>query len=120
MAVHKKADGVYEEIISQKLQKELVDIEPEYKFTEKLDPNEAPAILADYAAKIIKHRLRMVQENERKKFLDQIRLVNKLIDVIADDTMDYQNEKVADPGEQLKALLQNNPITKVTKMKASD
>ena len=119
MAVHKKADGVYEEIISQKLQKELVDIEPEYKFTEKLDPNEAPAILADYAAKIIKHRLRMVQENEGK-ISDQIRLVNKLIDVIADDTMDYQNEKVADPGEQLKALLQNNPITKVTKMKASD
>ena len=61
----------------------------------------------------------MVQENEGK-ISDQIRLVNKLIDVIADDTMDYQNEKVADPGEQLKALLQNNPITKVTKMKASD
>lgn len=33
MAVHKKADGIYEEIISQKLQKEIVDIEPEYKFT---------------------------------------------------------------------------------------
>lgn len=118
MRLH-KTDGIYEEVVSDSLNKQLASIDENLKYTEKIDPEEAPAILAEYTSKIIKQRLQMLQET-KGELSEQIKLVNKLIEVVADDAADIMDEKVADQGEQLKALLLDNPITKVTKRKASD
>ena len=118
MRLH-KTDGIYEEVVSDSLNRQLASIDENLKYTEKIDPEEAPAILAEYTSKIIKQRLQMLQET-KGELSEQIKLVNKLIEVVADDAADIMDEKVADQGEQLKALLLDNPITKVTKRKASD
>lgn len=118
MGLH-KIDGIYEEVVSDALNRELALIDENSKYTEKLDPEEAPAILAEYASKLIKHRLEMLQET-KGDLSEQIKLVNQLIEVVSDDTADFVDDRVADQGEQLKAILLENPITKVTKKKASD
>lgn len=118
MGLH-KTDGIYEEIVSDALNKELAQIDENAKYIEKIDPQEAPSILAEYMSKIIKHRLMMLQETT-DDLTEQINLVNKLIEVVADDATDFVDDKVSNRGEQLKALLVDNSITKVTERKASD
>ena len=119
MVSFKKCDGIYEEIISKKMKDVLDQIGQNEKSIEEIDPEEAPIILAEYAAKIIQRRLQMVQENSGG-LSEQIKLVNRLIETLAVEDNNYENEKVADPGEQLKAILLENPIAKVTKRQASD
>lgn len=119
MSIHNRADGIYEEVVSQKLNDELFEIGEELKYTEKIDPDEAPAILAEYAATVIKHRLQSIQERDGT-ISSQINLVNKLIEVVAGDDLDYVNNRIADEGEQLKGLLIDNPIASISKVKAKD
>lgn len=96
MRLH-KTDGIYEEVVSDSLNKQLASIDENLKYTEKIDPEEAPAILAEYTSKIIKQRLQMLQET-KGELSEQIKLVNKLIEVVADDAADIMDEKVADQG----------------------
>ena len=46
MSIYNKPDGIYEELISEQLKNELSFVDEELKYTEKIDPEEAPAILA--------------------------------------------------------------------------
>lgn len=115
----KRKDGIYEELMSNALRREMSFIAEDEKYIEKLDPEEAPAILADYVAKLIKQRLQLLQE-EKSDISEQIKLVNKLIADISETETDYQDDIVADPGEQLKAILSDSPIRKVTRTKAKD
>ena len=52
MRLH-KTDGIYEEVVSDSLNKQLASIDENLKYTEKIDPEEAPAILAEYTLSLI-------------------------------------------------------------------
>ena len=119
MNIFDKKDGIYEEVISDSLNKELKNVDVNKKHTEKMDPVETPDILAEYAANIIKNKLASIQDRS-DNLNEQIALINKIIDVVSDDEENYEEDKVSEDGEQLKALLVNDPLADIVGVKASD
>ena len=108
-------DGLYEEVISQRMSDDLIPLEEGAVYKEKIDPVEAPLVLSDYIAKIVKQKLESVQD-ENGDISQQISLINKLVSTINEDNDDL----VANDGEQLKALLVDDPIRKITRFSAAD
>ena len=117
----KLKNGLYEELITSELDFELSSIEDDCKFTEKVDAQTAPTILADYAEAAIKARLEIIQENT-DDVTKQVELINRIIGVINEgvDDSDDKEQLVSSKSEQLKAILLNDPLTPLTGKKAKD
>ena len=91
-------DGLYEEVINQEMSKALQCHKESSVFKEKIDPEEAPSILSEYVAKIIKQKLLEVQEENDNSIDKQISVINRVIGSLSDD---YDSSKVSNSGEQI-------------------
>ncbi|MDD2628390.1 MAG: DUF3427 domain-containing protein [Clostridia bacterium] len=99
--------GIYEEIINNKLYKELVDIDDKYIIgKEKMDSADAKVFLTQYVSNIIKHTLRNIREdkmNESEYLLKQIEVCNDIIQILKKYLSDNEVEelKINDTSEVL-------------------
>lgn len=99
--------GVYEQIINHKIQMNL----EEYKNlkhilvkTEYIDKGEASMILAKYLSGVVQSGLNMLKDQKVK---NKIRVINKLIDILKQETQDefFEDMKVSELEEILYLLL---------------
>ena len=112
-------NGIYEQIINENINQELIDKNDE-KHIEKetVDYAESSKVFAKYVSEIVEKGLDIVKEEEEKATkgkkdekeknarLKQISLINKIVDLIKEETNDedYKKMSVTDEGEQLLAL----------------
>lgn len=112
-------NGIYEQIINENINQELIDKNDE-KHIEKetVDYAESSKVFAKYVSEIVEKGLDIVKEEEEKATkgkkdekeknarLKQISLINKIVDLIKEETNDedYEKMSVTDDGEQLLAL----------------
>lgn len=114
-----KVDGIFEEVISKRIEDELINVDSQSKHIETIDLEESPSILSEYVAKIIKKRLQMSLE-KKHDIKEQIKIVNKIIEAVEDGAQDFQDNQVDAKGQQLKALLLDDPLKVVVGRKAVD
>jgi len=74
-------NGLYEQVINEKISGELAGVEARRKATEPIDEAEAPVVLAQYLSEIVLRGLRRVGEG-KDGMAAQIALVNRLVEVI--------------------------------------
>lgn len=80
-------DGLYEQIINKKVDDELNNSDKLIERTE-IDKAEAAKILAKYVAEVTEKGLTAFLSNDDEKLIRQVKLVNKIIDLITVDTGD--------------------------------
>lgn len=106
-------DGIYEQIVNEKLQKELnqLDLNKYDIDLDKIDADDARKILTIYISYILQKGMRYVRDNygaskEQDALVAQIRLCNEIIDDIeaATGEKDFQDLKILDKGEVLRSL----------------
>lgn len=112
-------NGLYEELISNQLNEKLDGIKDDLKYSQKIDKLEFASVLSDYVATILKRKLLLMQEQKVSR-KDQIAFVNKLIENISLNNDKPESDKVFDEGQQLRALLADDQLAKVTGLKAKD
>lgn len=103
--------GIYEEIINQRLKKELVSLDME-KFEvgkEPIDLEEARKLLSTYISAVTRRALKYVRDNEsddNQALLDQIRTCNDIIAVLSEklDEEDFRALKIEEEGEVLTSI----------------
>lgn len=97
-------DGLYEQIISEALDKELKTTD-KYKETGKIDEAEAAKVLASYVAEITERGLEAIKDNGGN-LENQVEMVNALVSAIQEKTNeeDFEAMSVAEQAEQLLAL----------------
>ena len=93
--------GLYEQIISQKLSKELTSVKDTCKYVEKLDPAEAPQALAGYVAEAVRAALEAMPSSTEEQAAQRITLVNKVLDVLARQREDLSEKTVDNRAEKL-------------------
>ena len=71
--------GLYEQIISQSLSRELASVSDACKHVEKLDAAEAPQALAGYVAEAVRAALEAMPAGTEEQSVQRIALVNKLL-----------------------------------------
>ncbi|MBQ8165606.1 MAG: NgoFVII family restriction endonuclease [Lachnospiraceae bacterium] len=106
-------DGIYEQIVNEKLQKELnqLDLSKYDIDLDKIDADDARKILTIYISYILQKGMRYVRDNygvskEQDALVAQIRLCNEIIDDIeaATGEKDFQDLKILEKGEVLRSL----------------
>ncbi len=109
------SDGIYEQIVNQKLQNELsvLDLSKYDIELEKIDAADARKILTIYISYILQKGLRCVRDNcgsmqEQGALVAQIRLCNEIIEDIeaATGERDFEDLKILEKGEVLRSLYQ--------------
>ena len=83
--------GIYEQIVNQKIQKELSDVPEEQKYLEKIDQAEASRILSQYVAEVIRRGMDQLGEGH-ESLEKQVELSNRIIDLIGDYTEGQNTE----------------------------
>ena len=104
--------GLYEQIINEKLDKELSVVPEACQSTASIDKAEASTILAQYVSDIIKEGLDNISDSGGD-LTAQIALVNQIVDIVVRVTqdIDFNELAVSNRAEQLLAIIQeNNPI----------
>jgi HKD family nuclease len=103
--------GIYEEIINQKLKNELKDIEVNtYEIgKEKLDVEEARKQLSTYISHITRKALQFVRENEKddaEALLEQIKTCNEIISLLSTklDDAEFKSLHIEEEGEVLTSI----------------
>ena len=99
--------GIYEQLINNEIQNELQDLQTELIQTEKIDPEEAPQIIAKYISGIVKKGLENIKENNGDDSLDsQIAMANKMLGTIQEVTkiQEFQQYLIDDNAIQLLAF----------------
>ncbi|MDR4886795.1 DUF3427 domain-containing protein [Fredinandcohnia sp. QZ13] len=103
--------GIYEEIISQKLKKDLasLDIEKYDIGKEPIDTEEARKLLSSYISTVTRRALKFVRDNQnddRQALLDQIRTCNEIITVLSEslDEEEFKSLKIEEEGEVLTSI----------------
>ncbi|MCR5460859.1 MAG: DUF3427 domain-containing protein [Acetatifactor sp.] len=109
----KLPNGLYEKVLSVKMDEALSGIGEESKYTESIGADEAPSILAAYLEKVIKAGLEVIQE-KTDNVSKQVELVNKIIGMVNACTDGAEEDIVSEKAEQLKAILQDAPLTSLT------
>jgi len=112
--------GLYEQVINKEIETELATTPEDQKLSQKIDSAEAPGILTGYISEIIKKRLDGLSESDSIEA--QVELVNKIVNVLSEETEEDSSElAVADDAQQLIALLSSaDPMVKLGKKKAKD
>lgn len=80
--------GLYEQIISQSLSRELASVSDACKHVEKLDAAEAPQALAGYVAEAVRAALEAMPAGTEEQSVQRIALVNKVLDVLSQQRED--------------------------------
>lgn len=113
--------GLYEQVISQKLESQLALIPSARQATAPIDQAEASKVLAQYLAEIVQQGLDLVADNGGD-ISDQIALTNQIVTLIRDKTAeaDFATMGVAQRAEQLLALLGENDPQLVLGKTAAD
>lgn len=98
-------DGIYEEIINNKILREVDDAELLIG-KEKLDAEEAKNMLSQYIASVTKDALRYIRENsneDEKTLLKQIEICNSIIDSLKENLEDeeFEDLKISSSAEVL-------------------
>ena len=108
--------GLYEQIISQSLSRELASVSDACKHVEKLDAEEAPQALAGYVAEVVRDALETIPSGtkDQEKLPQQIALVNKLLEVLSRQQEELREKSVDDRAERLLQILQENDPNRVT------
>lgn len=98
-------DGLYEQVINNKLNSELAKCTDKLSKTASIDKAEASKVLAKYMTEVVEKGLENIIDNGGDISL-QVDLVNKLVSVIGNETKetDFSQMSVAERAEQLLSL----------------
>lgn len=105
--------GIYEQVISKKLNKVFEKIDSRKVYKEKIDNSEASQILSDYLKEIIENKL---NDFDDESLDEKIGFVNKIIQSINSES----DEEVDDSAEQLKAFLDDEVLINISNKTAKD
>lgn len=118
-------EGIYEEIINQKLKNELLDLKPDFYDIgkERLDVEEARKVLSSYISFVTRRALKYVRDNESDDQLalfNQIQTCNEIIVTLSEklDDQEFQSLKIAEEGEVLTSLY--SKINSIKSIKKSE
>ena len=95
--------GLYAQIISQSLSRELASVSDAFKHVEKLDAAEAPQALAGYVAEAVRAALEAMPVSTEEQAAQRIKLVNKVLGILAEQREDISEKAVDDRAEKLLA-----------------
>lgn len=99
--------GIYEQIISWQLKKEINELDDTYDIgKEALDVEEARKMLSSYISAVTRRALKFVRENEnddKSALLSQIQTCNSIISILSKelDEEEFQALKIVEEGEVL-------------------
>ncbi len=118
-------EGIYEEIINKKLQKELSILGiADYEINkERIDVEEARKLLASYIDAVTRKALRYIREDQSddaEALLNQIKTCNDIISILAErlDKVEFESLKIGEEGEILTSIYSKiNSINSVKKEK---
>ena len=98
-------DGLYEQVINNKLDTELSECTDKLSTTASIDKAEASKVLSKYLTKVVEKGLDSIIDNGGD-ISSQVELVNKIVSVIKDETResDFSEMSVAERAEQLLSL----------------
>lgn len=98
-------DGLYEQVINNKLNSELAKCTDKLSKTASIDKAESSKVLAKYMTEVVEKGLENIIDNGGDISL-QVDLVNKLVSVIGNETKetDFSQMSVAERAEQLLSL----------------
>lgn len=101
--------GLYEQVINNQLDNELLGIPEVRQCTAPIDKAEASKVLAQYLSEVVQKSLDNVADNDGD-LSDQIELTNQIITLIQEkvNETDLESMKIAQRAEQLLALLREN------------
>ena len=101
--------GLYEQVINNQLDNELLGIPEVRQCTAPIDKAEASKVLAQYLSEVVQKSLDNVADNGGD-LSDQIELTNQIITLIQEkvNETDLESMKIAQRAEQLLALLREN------------
>ncbi|MEH7119001.1 DUF3427 domain-containing protein [Neobacillus vireti] len=103
--------GIYEEIINQKLKDELagLDINTYEIEKERIDVEEARKLLSSYISIVTRKALKFVRDNEsddQQALINQIRTCNEIISILSDrlDEEEFRQLQINEEGEVLTSI----------------
>ena len=98
-------DGLYEQVINNKLDTELAECTDKLSTTASIDKAEASKVLSKYLTEVVEKGLDNIIDNGGD-ISSQVELVNKIVSVIKDETKesDFSEMSVAERAEQLLSL----------------
>lgn len=98
-------DGLYEQVINNKLDTELAECTDKFSTTASIDKAEASKVLSKYLTEVVEKGLDNIIDNGGD-ISSQVELVNKIVSVIKDETResDFSEMSVAERAEQLLSL----------------
>ena len=101
--------GLYEQVINEKIDKELSCVANARKDTEKIDEAEASKILSQYLSEIVKQGLDHISDNGGN-LSSQVNLANDIVSLIQRNTGEdtFKNMSITSQAEQLRVLLKEN------------
>ena len=109
----KLKEGLYEQIINKEIQQQLNNLEQE-KFIidkDKIDKEEAKAILSQYISQIIRKSLNYIRDKEKEdseKLIKQIEACNDIINILSkvSNEEDIKKYEIDKNGEMLTVYIQ--------------
>ena len=111
--------GLYEQIISRSLSRELEHVSENCKYVETLDAAEAPQALAGYVAEAVRAALEAVPGSAQEQTAQRVALVNRVLQVLSGQREDLADRAVDERSEKLLQLLRENDPGRVTGMTAA-
>ncbi|SEN00856.1 Superfamily II DNA or RNA helicase [Mesobacillus persicus] len=111
-------EGIYEEIINEKLKYELgnLDIDTYEIGKETMDPEEARKILASYISSVTRRALKLVREGESddQALLKQVQTCNEIINLLSThlDEEEFKSMRIDENGEVLTSIYSKLNSTK--------
>lgn len=109
--------GLYEQLITDSLRRELADIPDERQAVAPIDTAEAAEVLSRYVAEVTRAALERMQES-KLDVQTQVALVNRMVQLLAEDA--ESSLAVDDRAEQLLALLKEQDPMLALGKRASD
>lgn len=106
--------GIYDQVISKKLNKEISNIDERKVYSEEIDKAEASQILSDYLKNIIEEKLNAIEENSLD---EKIELVNRIIGSV---NSELDGTEIDSSGKQLKAFLDDDIMINLTNKTAKN
>lgn len=108
--------GIYDQIISNRLKKQLDELDEKKFYSEELDNAESAQILSDYVKKIIEQKLGDYDDDD---IVGRINFANKIIESVIEEESNTDQD-VAKEGKMLKAILTDEALINIANMTAKD
>lgn len=106
--------GIYDQVISKKLNREISLMDDKKVYSEDIDNAEASQILSDYLKRIIEEKLNDIEDCSIE---EKIQLVNKIIDSVNEED---DEKEIDNSGKQLKAILNDDALIEIANKTAKD